>query len=60
MAKFKRYDPRNKKAERKHHRSHGRQSHHMETKYFKQQKNEELGQLLLDDMYDYLEDHPFA
>lgn len=60
MAKFKRNDPQNKKAERKRHRSHGRQSHHMETKYFKQQKNEEMNKLLVDDMYDYLEDHPFA
>ena len=60
MAKYKRFDPRNKKAERKHHRSHGRQSHHMETKYFKQQKNVELDQLLIDDMDDYLEDHPFS
>jgi len=59
MAKFKRYDPRNKKAERKHNRSHGRQSHHMETKYFKQQKNFELDQILVDDVDDYLEDHPF-
>ena len=57
MAKFKRFDPRNKKAARKHQRSHGRQSHHMETKYFKQQKNEELDQILADDVDDYLEDH---
>lgn len=60
MAKFKRYDPRNKKATRRNHRSGGRQSHHMEVKYFKQQKNVEHDQLVEDDMYDYLEDHPFA
>jgi len=60
MAKFKRYDPRNKKAERKHHRSHGRQSHHMEVKNFKQQRNQEWDRIDHDDLYDYLEDHPFA
>jgi len=60
MAKFRRYDPRNKKAERKHHRSHGRQSHHMEIKYFKQQKNVEGDRIDNADVYDYLEDHPFA
>jgi len=60
MAKFKRYDPRNKKSERKRHRSHGRQSHHMEVKYFKQQRNEELGQIVEADVSDYLEDHYFA
>jgi len=60
MAKYKRFDPRNKKAERKRHRSHGRQTHHMETKYFKQQKNVEWSQILTDDMDDYLEDHPFS
>jgi len=52
MAKFKRYDPRNKKAERKHHRSHGRQSHHMETKYFKQRKNIENDLIDYNDLYD--------
>lgn len=57
MAKFKRYDPRNKKANRNNHRSNGRQSHHMETKYFKQQKNVEHDQLIYEDMEDYLEDH---
>ena len=60
MAKFKRYDPRNKKAERKHHRSHGRQSHHMEIKYFKQLKNVEGDRIDNADVYDYLEDNPFA
>jgi len=60
MPKFRRYDPRNKKAERKHHRSHGRQSHHMEIKYFKQQKNVEGSRIDNADVYDYLEDHPFA
>ena len=60
MAKFKRYDPRNKKAERRNHRSHGRQSHHMETKYFKQQKNVEHDQLIYEDMEDYLEDHRYS
>lgn len=60
MPKFKRYDPRNRKAERKNHRSHGRQTHHMETKHFKQQKNEEMDEILHADIYDYLEDHPYA
>ena len=60
MAKFRRYDPRNKKAARHHHRSHGRQSHHMEIKYFKQQRNVEHDRIDHDDLYDYLEDHPFA
>ena len=60
MAKFKRYDPRNKKAGRSKHRSNGRQSHHMEVKYFKQQKNQEYEHIVEDDMYDYLEDHHFS
>lgn len=60
MAKFKRYDPRNKKAERKNHRSHGRQSHHMEVKYFRQQRHQELDQLVAEDMEDYLGDHHFT
>ena len=60
MAKFRRYDPRNKKSERKHHRSHGRQSHHMEVKYFKQQKNFDGDRIDQDDVYDYLKDKPFA
>jgi hypothetical protein len=32
----------------------------MEVKYFKQQRNEELGQIVVADMHDYLEDHYFA
>lgn len=57
MAKFKRFDPQNKKAVRKNHRSNGRQSHHMEVKYFRQRKNEELSEILEADMEDYLGDH---
>lgn len=59
MAKFRRYDPRNKKAERKNHRSNGRRSHHMETKYFKAQKHQENNRIMIDDMSDYLQDHAF-
>jgi hypothetical protein len=32
----------------------------MEVKYFKQQRNEELGQIVEADVSDYLEDHYFA
>jgi len=32
----------------------------MEVKYFKQQKNMEDNRIDHDDVYDYLEDHPFA
>jgi hypothetical protein len=32
----------------------------MEVKYFRQQRNLELDQLLVDDMEDYLEDHNFS
>jgi len=32
----------------------------MEIKYFKQQKNVEGDRIDYDDVYDYLEDHPFA
>jgi len=60
MAKFRRYDPRNKKAERQRHRSNGRQSNHMEVKYFKQQRNVENDRINHDDLYDYLEDHPLT
>lgn len=60
MAKFKRYDPRNKKAERAQHRSNGKQSHHMEIKYFKQQKNVEDDRIEQDYVYDYLEDYHLA
>jgi hypothetical protein len=60
MAKFKRFDPQNKKAARKNHRSNGKQSHHMETKYFRQQRNEEWSQILDADVDDYLGDHHFG
>lgn len=60
MAKYKRFDPKGKKAEQKRNRSESRLSHHLETKYFKQQKNELLYKHVLEDAEDYLEDHPFA
>ena len=53
MAKFKRYEAKGKKRGK----SERRASAHMENKYFKRQKNQELEQLLYDDMEDYLEDH---
>jgi len=57
MAKFKRYDSRNKKASFKKSRSGQRVVAHMENKYFKQQKTQEIEQFLADDVDDYLEDH---
>lgn len=57
MAKYRRFDPRNKKAERKNHRSEGRRMGHIENKYFNQRKNMEHDHLVHEDMEDYLEDH---
>lgn len=60
MAKFRRYDPRNKKSDRKDNRSNGKQLHHMEVKYFKQQKIVDGDRIDQEDVYDYLEDNPFV
>jgi hypothetical protein len=54
MAKFKRYEVKSRKKQGK---SEGRATAHMENKYFKRQRNQEMEQLLADDMEDYLEDH---
>lgn len=59
MAKFRRYDPRNKKSTRDNHRTGGRRSHHMEIKNFKIQKHQEDNQIMVDDMSDYLQDRSF-
>lgn len=59
MAKFRKYDPRNKKSTRDNHRTGGRGSYHMEIKNFKIQKHQEDNQIMVDDMSDYLQDRSF-
>ena len=60
MAKYSRFDPRNKKGPRKTVKSDHRRDQHMESKYFRQMKNVEMDEYLQNDMEDYLEDYPFA
>jgi hypothetical protein len=54
MAKFKRYDGRNKKANQKSRRS---AASRIDNKYFKRQKNQEIERHVYEDMDDYLGDH---
>jgi len=56
MAKFKRYDGRNKKAKQKSPRS---AMSRIDNKYFKQQKNHELERHVYEDMDDYLGDYQY-
>ena len=57
MAKYSRFDPRNKKGSGKTVKSDHKRDQHMESKYFRKMKNVEMDEYLHEDILDYLEDH---